>query len=466
VERLGGRVEPVPRAYPDIMPEVPGRLHQEFTTDVQPSCGDGICSGAETKLSCYRDCYVLPPGRDCLPWDQREYQTLLLSGDSAGPDAGAGIRLLVIDTGVNKDHPDLDVTFCRNYTRGRHIADDCVDLVGHGTFVAGSAAANGGPDGLGLFGTAPGVTLGMAKVHAVQGLFMDAIVRAIEDGMESFNPHVISMSLSGPDNPELRNAIDAAVAHGTLFFTSAGNGGPRANSMFAPAIYDNVVAVGMVDAARIAVRWSSRGIDDGDDDVVSERELELTGGGLAIESTSVDGCYQHGSGTSASTPSVAGFAAANWQGSNTATRDFLQHVLAEDVDNTGRMPLGWDDTTPGFDTSTGYGLPRTTFGTDGKISASVKSTKSTVAPGEVVLQVVRGPRSRMYTLYVTSPSGWWAWGQFYGTSNRTGIYVWTWPDPGTWLVTVDFGGGLSDAVDVGGGTSDFGAAFTTFEMTE
>ena len=159
VKRLGGRVEAVPRVYPLTQRQRYGALQKRATPLGKPVCGDGVCQGNESK-TCPADCGEPPPpepppGRECAPQDQREYQTLLLSGSSAG---GWGVKLLVVDTGVNKDHADLDVSFCRNVTR-RKVKNNCKDDVGHGTHTSGSAAANGGADGLGLFGAAPGATL-------------------------------------------------------------------------------------------------------------------------------------------------------------------------------------------------------------------------------------------------------------------------------------------------------------------
>ncbi|MDA2914781.1 hypothetical protein MYX77_12680, partial [Acidobacteriia bacterium AH_259_A11_L15] len=109
VERLGGRVEAVPRVYPLTQQQRYGALQKRATPLGKPVCGDGVCQGNESK-TCPADCGEAPPpepppGRECAPQDQREYQTLLLSGSSAG---GWGVKLLVVDTGVNKDHPDLD----------------------------------------------------------------------------------------------------------------------------------------------------------------------------------------------------------------------------------------------------------------------------------------------------------------------------------------------------------------------
>lgn len=469
MERLGASIEAVPLATPMTRTRRYGALHKIVSPAGKPYCGDGICQRKESSNTCPADCGGDPPppeeeeARVCLPQDQREYQTLLLSGASVAPLAANPVRLLVIDTGVNKDHPDLDVAFCRDAT-GRKIRNKCNDQIGHGTHVVGSAAAYGGADGKGLFGTAAGagVTLGVEKICGAMFCFVDDMVRAIEDGLHNFGPgpDVISLSFGAPDVVSLVNAIEHAVVdHGALFVVSAGNEGPGANTISYPASDANTVAVGMLDAARIANRMSGRGIDNGDDTTIVAGEVELTGGGFVIESTSMDGCYQIMSGTSMSTPSVAGFAAANWQiGGAAATRTYLQSVLvADDVDNSGLagLPVGYDDTTEYFDTSSGYGLPRN-GGLNGSIGATVAAGQDSVLPGETVNINVTGPPNANYRIGVTSPSGDWTYAGF--TTETTGtdaltLNLTTWTDLGTWLLTVDFGG-----------AANFGPAFDTFEQ--
>ena len=449
MERLGASIEAVPLATPMTRTRRYGALRKIATPAGKPVCNDGICQGNESK-TCPVDCGAPPPpeeeARACTPQDQREYQTLLLSGASAGTDAGKDIRLLVIDTGVNKDHPDLDVAFCRDAT-GRKIRNKCNDQIGHGTHVAGSAAAYGGADGKGLFGTAAGagVTLGVEKICGAMFCWVDDMVRAIEDGVDNFGPDVISLSFGAPDVDSLVNAVQhAVVVHGALFLVSAGNEGPGADTISYPASDDNTVAVGMLDAARIVNRMSSRGL-----------ELELTGGGFVIESTSMDGCYEIMSGTSMSTPSVAGFAAANWKGSNTATRDYLRDTAAEDINNKAMLD-GYDGTKGGFDTSSGYGLPRTDDGTNGFTGATVQATVA--GDGTVDIDIdVNGLVEANYRIGVTSPLGDWTYGEFTTEANgKDELTLTPWIDLGTWLLTVDFGGGATD----------FGAAYDTFEQTD
>ena len=229
----------------------------------------------------------------------------------------------------------------------------------------------------------------------------------------------------------------------------------RPNTISYPASDANVVAVALLDAASIANTMSSRGVDDGNDLDVDTGEVELAGGGFVIESTSMDGCYATMSGTSMSTPSVAGFAAANWQpGGAFATRAYLQDMLAEDINNTGRAS-GYDDTAAGFDAITGYGLPRVGAGTDGSILAGVNAVQASVGLGATVNIHVTGPTNSNYRIGVSSPGGGWTFGEFTTDGiGFSGLTLGPWTDPGTWLLTVDFGG-----------IDDFGAAIDTFEQT-
>ena len=152
-----------------------------------------------------------------------------------------------------------------------------------------------------------------------------------------------------------------------------------------------------------------------------------------------------------STPSLAGLAAANWQGSAAATRAWLVSS-AEDVANASLVP-GYDPSTAGWDRVSGYGLPRTGSGTDGFGAVSVAGSPSVVSAGAGVSISVFGPANSPYRIGISSPSGDWTFGEF--TTDGGGASALTltpWADSGTWLMTVDFGGGKTS----------FGAAFDTF----
>jgi subtilisin len=453
LERLGARFEPVEEISPAAGRQRFGHLQsrERPRPSARPVCGDGTCSGRETASSCPADCSAEPPGggegRVCEPRDQEEYQTLLSSGVVSDSD-GAGVRLFVIDTGTTVSHPDLRVSICRNVT-GRKPRNNCGDSNGHGTHTSGSAAATGGSDGLGLYGGAPGATLGFIKICGSR-CFSDALVRGIEDAV-AHDADIISLSFSASDTTALRNAVLDAAVNDVLFFAATSNDGPAENSISYPAAYPEVVGVGILGPNRIANRMTGRGGDDGNDSSIVQGEVELIGGGFVVESTSKDGCYEVLSGTSMATPAIAGFAAANWQsGGAGATRSWLRSV-AEDVDSSGRAP-GYDPSSAGFDRISGYGLPRTTAGTDGSGGVTV-SVPGTIASGSSASMTISGPVDAHYRVGIGSPQGDWTFGEFTTDSAGQSPLTFTpWTDPGTWLITVDFGGGRTD----------FAAGFATF----
>jgi len=259
------------------------------------------------------------------------------------PTGGDGIKVALLDTGVNKDHFDLKnrIIECKDFTKGPKVKNTCNDDNGHGTHVAGTILADGGSDGLGIYGVAPGASLMAYKVCA-SGCWTDDIAKAI-DTAGSNGANIISMSLGGDSKSSL---ITAAINRNSnvLIIAAAGNDGPADGSIDYPGANANVVAVGAIDSGISVPYWSSRGLDNGDS-VVDEREVEFGAPGVSVYSTWNDGSYNTISGTSMATPHVSGLAAKVWQGTAQDTREYL-YDLASDI---------WDD---GYDTATGFGLPQ------------------------------------------------------------------------------------------------------------
>lgn len=268
------------------------------------------------------------------------------------PSGGNGIKVALLDTGVNKDHFDLKnrIIECKDFTKGPRVKNTCNDDNGHGTHVAGTILADGGSDGLGIYGVAPGASLMAYKVCA-SGCWTDDIAKAI-DTAGSNGANIISMSLGGDSKSSL---ISAAIDRNplVLIIAAAGNDGDanRDGISDGPGTIDypganaKVVAVGAIDINSNVPIWSSLGINDGDY-TVEERDVEFGAPGVSVYSTWNDGNYNTISGTSMATPHVSGLAAKVWQGSASDTRIHLQQTLASDI---------W---IVGDDTATGFGLPQ------------------------------------------------------------------------------------------------------------
>ena len=278
--------------------------------------------------------------RTCTPSSRTPWGVSRVNGGSGG----AGVKVAVLDTGVNS-HRDLKVSLCKDATRSG-IQNGCKDGNGHGTHVAGTIAANGGSDNLGIFGVAPEATLLAVKVCGSSGsCWSDDIAAAIRYASDQ-GANIISMSRgSDAENSLIRDAIDYAVSKGVLIVAAAGNDGPDFGSIDYPGANPNVVAVAAIDVNNNVASWSSRGVNDGDF-TIEAREVELSAPGVSVESTWNNGCYNTISGTSMATPHVSGLAAKLWQGSASATRTYLHELaMLNDLDAAGDDPAA------------GFGLP-------------------------------------------------------------------------------------------------------------
>jgi len=284
--------------------------------------------------------------RTCFPADQYPYNVVQVNGGQLG--SGEDIDVAVLDTGAFIDHLDLDIHVCKDFTQEGN-PDTCEDTIWHGTHTAGTVGANGGEDGLGIFGVAPNARLWALKVCYSTSCNDDDVAEAIryagQNGVE-----IISMSLSGVDPTPL--IYEAMLEYpDMLYVTSAGNTGPEPDTINYPAAYPEVVGIAANDVDKVITSFSARGIDDGNDEVISEREVELTAGGRSVPSTFLNGCYANASGTSMSTPTVAGLAARVWRGNAPDTRDYLRTLIEDITEASG------GGAEIGYDIASGYGLP-------------------------------------------------------------------------------------------------------------
>lgn len=284
---------------------------------------------------------------------------------------GDGIKIAVLDTGVQTSHIDLsqNAEQCKDFTVGTtYTNNSCTDRNGHGTHVAGSALANGGSDGQGIYGVAPQAELWAYKVLTDSGSgYSDDIAAAIrhaaDEGTRTGSKVIISMSLGSSSKDSLiSSAVDYAYSKGALVIAAAGNSGYANNTIGYPGALTNAVAVAALENVqqngtyRVA-NFSSRGNSATDGDfVIQERDVEISAPGAAIESTWINGGYNTISGTSMATPHVSGLAAKIWSAnkgqSNVQVRAELQR-RAKLYDIKG----GYGAAT-GDDHASGFGFAR------------------------------------------------------------------------------------------------------------
>lgn len=242
-----------------------------------------------------------------------------LIGAPAAWDAGltgAGVKVAVIDSGVDLAHPDLagQVAEAVDFT-GTGLGDP----VGHGTHVASTIVGTGAASGGRFTGVAPGAKLLSAKVCVAEGCPESAILAGMAWAAEQ-GAAVANMSLGGTDTPEI-DPLEAAVheltaAYGTLFVIAAGNSGEGGElTIDSPGSAEDALTVGAVTKAKTHAEFSGRGPRTAD--AMVKPDITAPGVGIVAARSSasdlfpVDGFESYASlnGTSMATPHVAGAAA-------------------------------------------------------------------------------------------------------------------------------------------------------------
>jgi subtilisin len=228
------------------------------------------------------------------------------------PWTGKAIRLCVLDTGIDLQHPDF---LTRAITHRSFVPGEAVeDGNGHGTHCAGTAAGARPKGGTPRYGVAPDAALHVGKVlsNAGSGRERDIIAGmlwAIGAGCE-----VISMSLGravgageGP-SPDYERIGQMALQKGALIVAAAGNDSARGNGHIAPvgapANSASIMAVAAVDQMLDVAEFSSGGVNP------SGGEINIAAPGVGIFSAALrPEMYRILRGTSMACPHVAGLAA-------------------------------------------------------------------------------------------------------------------------------------------------------------
>ena len=206
---------------------------------------------------------------------------------------GDGVKVAVIDTGINFNHPDLKANYAGGYNAIRP-GSSAMDDQGHGTHVAGSIAA--AKDGEGVVGVAPKAKLYGVKAMAKDGTGdISTMVRAVQWTIDN-KMNIVNMSISvDKDYEALRKAIKRAYDAGITVVCSAGNDSGPVNI---PAKYPFTIAVSASDPADFSAVFTSKG-----------PEVDVMAPGMYVLSTSMDGKYQEMNGTSQAAPHISGLAA-------------------------------------------------------------------------------------------------------------------------------------------------------------
>jgi len=253
---------------------------------------------------------------------------------------------------VDANHPDLNVAGGVNCISP---GAPPVDANGHGTHVAGIAAAI--DDGSGVVGVAPGARVWAVKVLSDVGVGLSSSsICGIDWAVGHGGIEVMNMSLigAGREYSDCGRGFDAqhlavcrAVTSGITFAVAAGNESTDAAARV-PAAYEQVIAVSALTDVDGLPGAKGRSTCTGDDDDAFAsysnygRDVDLIAPGTCIRSTHIAGGYAILSGTSMATPHVAGAVALYKAAHPHATPREVKSALLAAASNDWTRPPGAD----------------------------------------------------------------------------------------------------------------------------
>lgn len=232
-------------------------------------------------------------------------------GAPGGRATGEGVRVAVLDTGMDLEHPDFAGrnVASRSFVEGQQVSDGH----GHGTHCIGTACGPRDPSEGPGYGVAYKADIHAGKVLSDEGSGADGGILAGISWALTNGCAVVSMSLGAPVAPgtpasaTFERIARRALTRGTLIVAAAGNDSRRADGHVAPvghpANCPSILAVGAVDERMRVADFSCGTVDD-------VGAVDLTGPGVAVHSSWPMPDRHHTiSGTSMATPHAAGVAA-------------------------------------------------------------------------------------------------------------------------------------------------------------
>ncbi|MBS3908153.1 MAG: S8 family peptidase [Actinobacteria bacterium] len=213
---------------------------------------------------------------------------------------GSGVKVAVIDTGIDIAHPDLAANVKGGFNAINRKAS-ANDDHGHGSHVAGIVAAV--DNSIGVIGAAPKAELFAVKVldKTGSGRISD-VIEGLQWAVDN-RIQVANMSLGTTTySKALHKAVKNACSTGLIIVAAAGNNGPGLNTVNYPARFNEVIAVAATDENNLVTSFSSRG-----------PEIDVAAPGSNIYSTFNNGGYATLNGTSMAAPHVTGAVALKLQ---------------------------------------------------------------------------------------------------------------------------------------------------------
>lgn len=270
---------------------------------------------------------------------------------------GAGVRVAVIDTGIDANHPDLRgrLRLFKNFSPA--VDDKPSDEFGHGTHVAGTIVG-GNKSGIQI-GVAPEAQLIVARIFDANGdSDRKMILKAMQwvadpDGNPATEDHAQIVNSSWgdddpyddrlPENEPFCQIVQSWVQLNIIPVFSAGNSGPSAGTIGLPAGCPEAFSVGATEQNDRSPHFSSTGPAKWKNlDLVKP---EVSAPGFHVKSAGKNGKWEDMSGTSMSSPHVSGAFALLIQAFPSATAEELKAAMEQgsrDLGNPGKDGIfGW-----------------------------------------------------------------------------------------------------------------------------
>ncbi|GIE33030.1 hypothetical protein Ait01nite_060750 [Actinoplanes italicus] len=248
---------------------------------------------------------------------------------------GAGVKVAVIDSGVDATHPDLQGNVLSGFDAITDRAGSTTDRHGHGTHVAGTIAAVTGND-IGVAAVAPDVKIIPVKVLSDSGSgnmsdTAEGIIWAADNGAQ-----ILNMSLGSTSKvAAVTNAISYARSKGVTVIAAVGNDREKGSPTSYPGADAGVIGVAATDSGDRIGHYSTAG-----------NYVDVAAPGTNILSTYPGGQYKSMMGTSMATPHVAAVAALLKSYQPSLTPDQIEAALEKSAVDLGQ---------PGFDNDFGNG---------------------------------------------------------------------------------------------------------------
>jgi len=266
------------------------------------------------------------------PLQSDEWWTTQIGIDGLVPP-GPGVPVTIVDTGIDLSHPEFagrPDTLALNPQEPAGVGGE------HGTMVA---SVIGAPmNGVGIVGIYPRAVLRSWDIAKGAGRELDSteiaggVLAAARAGRG-----VINLSVGGTLDLPIELAIDEAVANGVLVVAASGNDGERGSPLGYPAAFPHVLTVAATDRTGGVAAFSSRS---------SYVDIAAPGDDIPVASA-LGKDWPHASGTSFSSPLVAGAAAWVWTVRPELTAGQLAEILRRSARDIGQ---------PGRDTAAGFGM--------------------------------------------------------------------------------------------------------------